>query len=81
MIGDTTLTTHRMKYSAAYSMGREFIEKCYCVTRTVSEGSDPLKLTRFLFLNLNPMQGIGSSLYSELGHAQYNFEERLVFAG
>ena len=39
------------------------------------------RFTRFLFLNLNPMQGIGSSLYSELGHAQYNFEERLVFAG
>ena len=24
MIGDTTLAIHRMKYSAAYSMGREF---------------------------------------------------------
>ena len=25
MIGDTTLTTHRMKYSAAYSKGRELM--------------------------------------------------------
>ena len=76
MIGDTTLTTHRVKYSAAYSTGRELmleplygcaeeallrrgassktspkgpqgaarerVKKRYCVTATVSEGSDPL---------------------------------------
>ncbi len=41
MIGDTTLTTHRVRYSAAYPTGREFGKKCYCVTLTVSEGSDP----------------------------------------
>ena len=43
MIGDTTLTTHRMKYSAAYSKRRERMlrRENYCVTLTVSEGSDP----------------------------------------
>jgi len=33
----------RVRYSAAYSTGREFGKKCYCVTLTVAEGSDPLK--------------------------------------
>ena len=36
----------KVRYSAAYSMGREFGKKCYCVTLTVSEGSDPLKSHR-----------------------------------
>ena len=44
MIGDTTLTTHRVRCSAAYPTGREFGKKCYCVTLTVAEGSDPLEM-------------------------------------
>jgi len=56
MIGDTTLTTHRMKYSAAYSTGREFGKKCYCVTLTVSEGSDPLKSRGGIAAEMNVRQ-------------------------
>ena len=53
MIGDTTLTTHRMKYSAAYSTGRKRMlrRENYCVTLTVSEGSDPLEMLEDLIAN------------------------------
>ena len=40
MIGDTTLTTHRMRYSTAYPMGREFgADNASCSAILSSSGS------------------------------------------